>query len=178
MGQGITAEVPVSVSDNERMITQCLSVFNAPQINLRDPEQVKNRIQEYFTQCVELELRPGNMGLYAALGISRTDAFNAIHGKDKSILTPEGINILKRACRIMALYREQLGSKGKINPVTLIFWQKNFDGLKDSQSLEITAMDRSQSPGMSPDEIAKRIEQDIPIDLDDGEFSEIKGDVL
>ena len=35
----------------------------------------------------------------------------------------------------MSSIREQLAASGKLNPVTAIFWQKNFDGLKDQQEV-------------------------------------------
>ena len=58
-----------------------------------------------------------------------------------------------------------LGSTGKINPVTLIFWQKNYDGLEDKQTMEI-APRKDLEADRTPDEIAKQIEADIPIDVD------------
>jgi hypothetical protein len=73
--------------------------------------------------------------------------------------------LLKKAKVALSAYREMLGSTGKINPVTLIFWQKNYDGLEDKQTMEV-APRRDLQPDQTPDEIAKRLEQDIPIDVD------------
>ena len=83
-------------------------------------------------------------------------------GKSKSKLTPDCIDILKKALQLLAEYREQLGAQGKLNPVTLIFWQKNYDALEDSARLELTASNDERA--RTPEEIAKQIEQDIPID--------------
>ena len=47
----------------------------------------------------------------------------------------EFIKKVKAAC---ALYREGLMQDGKVNPVTGIFWQKNYDGFKDQQELVVT----------------------------------------
>ena len=163
-------DAPVSVEDNKRMITQCLRTFEAPEIDINDPDAVKRRIREYFESCEELSLRPGNMGLYAALGLSRQDVNNAITGKSKK-LNPETIDMIKKVQRALGQYREQLGATGKINPVTLIFWQKNFDGLQDTTQLEVSRADQERfEPHMTPEEIAEQvrlqIEQDIPIDGD------------
>ena len=65
----------------------------------------------------------------------------------------------------MALYRESLASEGKINPVTYIFMAKNYDGLTDTQQIEVSAA-QSQEARLSPEEIARQIEKDIPIDGD------------
>ena len=54
---------------------------------------------------------------------------------------------------------------GKVNPVTAIFWSKNFDGMTDSTTLNISA-DRGPEAQRTPSEIAKQIERDIPIDAE------------
>ena len=171
-GRNMT-DAAVSVADNNRMITQALKTFSAPAINTRDPDAVAARIQEYFQSCRDLELRPGNMGLYAALGLSRQDVHDAFRGANKSKLSPASIDMLKKATRALAAYREQLGATGRINPVTLIFWQKNFDGFEDQHRIELDASDRNVlQASLSPEEIARRIEQDIPID--DGILADVR----
>ena len=74
-------------------------------------------------------------------------------------------DLLKKVKRILSTYRESLAMSGKVNPVTAIFWSKNFDGMEDQTLIEVTA---TQGPAaqLSPEEIAKQIEQDIPIDAD------------
>ena len=69
------------------------------------------------------------------------------------------IEYLKKACKTMSSIRESLGSQGKLNPATLIFWQKNFDGLSDVQQVEIAAV---QQAVKSPEQIAAEIDDDIP----------------
>lgn len=66
---------------------------------------------------------------------------------------------------MLSEYREQLGLQGKLNPVTMIFWQKNYDGLEDNTRLEVTARPATD-PQLTPDEIQKQIEKDIPIDVE------------
>ena len=62
----------------------------------------------------------------------------------------------------MSSIREQLAASGKLNPVTAIFWQKNFDGLKDQQ--EVIVEPRKQIE--TPEEVQKMLEDDIPIDVE------------
>lgn len=142
-----------------------LDIFQAPTPDLHDPQQVRDAIINYFTSCQRNHTRPGNLGLYAALGMSRQDFNNVITGKSKSKVSPDCIDMLKRASRSIGAYRENLALNGKINPVTYIFMGKNYDGLQDQTTLEVTT---SQGPTAqrTPEEIARQIEQDIPIDAD------------
>jgi hypothetical protein len=55
--------------------------------------------------------------------------------------------------------------ENKINPVSYIFMGKNYDHLSDVQQVEVTARPATD-PQLSPDEIQKQIEKDIPIDIE------------
>ncbi len=71
----------------------------------------------------------------------------------------------KKSLEIMSSIREQLAASGKLNPVTAIFWQKNFDGLKDQQ--EVIVEPRKQiEADQTPEEVQKMLEDDIPIDVE------------
>lgn len=161
--QNAGADTPPEVINN---LIQCaLDNFNAPTPDLHNPEEVKQAIINYFTSCQRNHVRPGNLGLYAALGMSRQDYNNVITGKSKSKVSPDCIDILKKATIAIGQYREGLALDGKINPVTYIFMGKNYDGLTDTQQIEVSA-----APGpaaqQTPEEIARQIEQDIPLDAE------------
>lgn len=159
-----TGNINISNDENAAMCEYALNIFHAPAVNLDDPKEVSNAIDGYFKDCINRGLRPGNLGLYASLGLSKQDVSNAIRGYSKK-LSPPVIDLLKKAKVALSTYREMLGSTGKINPVTLIFWQKNYDGLEDKQTMEI-APRKDLEADRTPDEIAKQIEADIPIDVD------------
>lgn len=162
---------------NNNVLTQCtatpaeisnlaslaLSVFNMPTPDLHDPEQVQAAIIAYFQTCIDHGTRPGNLGLYAALGLSRQDYNNIVAGKSKSKASPMCIDMMKKATRAVGAYREGLALEGKINPVTYIFMGKNYDHLSDTQQIEVTAT-QGPAANMTPDQVAKQIEADIPID--------------
>lgn len=160
-----TGNINMSNNENAAMCEYALNIFHAPAVDLHDPEDVAAAIDRYFKDCISRGLRPGNLGLYATLGLSKQDVSDAIRGRNKSKLSPQSIDLLKKAKVALSTYREMLGSTGKINPVTLIFWQKNYDGLEDKQTMEI-APRKDLEADRTPDEIAKQIEQDIPIDVD------------
>lgn len=156
--------VMVNKDENAAMCEYALNIFHAPAVDLRDPEAVSCAIDGYFRDCINRGLRPGNLGLYASLGLSKQEVSNEIRGVTHKLSSPT-IDLIKKAKVALSTYREMLGSTGKINPVTLIFWQKNYDGLEDKQTMEI-APRKDLEADRTPDEIAKQIEADIPIDVD------------
>lgn len=157
---GDNGVMPIKKEENARYCALALDLFHAPDVDLKDPESVDAAITSYFQNCIDKGLRPGNLGLYTALGLSKQDVSNAIHGAGKK-LSPETVDLIKKAKRVMGTYREILGSEGKLNPSTLIFWQKNYDGLKDIQDITITP-----NTGMEADSTPEQIEADIPIDVE------------
>ena len=140
-------------------------------VDLHDNQSVIQASIEFFDECYTAGIRPSNMGYYRKLGLTRQDVNNALTGKSKSKISPECIDTLKKVLLILSDYREQLAVTGKINPVTAIFWSKNFDGMTDVTKLEVSSDNRITAQ-LPPDEIQKRIEQDIPIDVDGIELSD------
>ena len=128
-----------------------------------EAEEVKQAILGYLVDCEKSGKRPANLGLYRALDMTKQDVSNVLTGKSKKKVSPECLVLLKKAIMMLSEYREQLGAQGKLNPVTLLFWQKNYDSLTDSQVIQLTS-DRNERDNMTPDEVAKQIESDIPID--------------
>ena len=147
------------------LIDCALDVFNAPTPDLHKPEEIQSAIINYFESCKRRGLRPGNLGLYAALGMSKQEVHNIVSGRDKNKVSPAGRDLIKKAQRAIGQYREGLAMVGKLNPVTYIFMGKNYDGLSDTQQIEVTAQPGTTAT-MTPEEIARQIEQDIPIDVE------------
>lgn len=142
-----------------------VAAVNSPPVNLHDNESVTSAIIGFFDECERTGKRPGNMGLYRALGLTRQEINHIASGRDKNKVSPIVWDTIKKACLILSEYREQLGAQNKLNPATLIFWQKNFDSLTDTQTIELTPIERNQAE-LSPEQIQKAIEQDIPIDVE------------
>jgi hypothetical protein len=153
----------ISILTHNALETFKLSVTN--NVDLHDAKSVYNTIVQYFQQCENNHVRPGNLGLYAALGMSKQDYNNVVTGKSKSKASLDCIDLMKKAVRAIGAYREGLALEGKINPVTYIFMGKNYDGLSDVQQLEVTAKP-AQDPTLTPDEIQQQLEKDIPIDIE------------
>ncbi len=151
----------MTVDENTKMIMLCMETFNHPVPDLNNPEEVAATITEYFQTCIDKELRPGNLGLYAWLGLDKKQVNHLLAGRMKT--NTATLDLIKKAIRTLATYRETLGSSGKLNPITLLFWQKNFDHMEDKQTLEVSASDHNVAEH-TPEQIAAAIEADIPED--------------
>lgn len=160
--------VELSDADNANITMYALSVFEQSEqqlVDLDNPQDVSDAIRDYFQSCAARGLRPGNLGLYAWLGLSKQDVSDAIRGKSKK-LKPATIDLIKKAKLALASYREMLGSTGKINPVTLIFWQKNYDGLVDKQEIAIEPK-QTFAEQKTMEEIAASVPELLDSDLED-----------
>lgn len=133
-------------------------------IDNKDPEQLNQRALEYFNYCIEHDMKPGNLGLYATWGLNRTDICRIQQREPGSLRC----SAIKKSLEILSSIREQLAASGKLNPVTAIFWQKNFDGLKDQQEVILEPKKQIEAD-QSPEEVQQMLEQDIPIDVESAE---------
>lgn len=157
---------PITREFNAALVTAALTIAEWSNVDLHKPEQVKARIREYFTLCEEKGLRPSNLGLYAALGMSRQDVNDLFRRADRNKVSPACSDIIQKAKLALSAYREQLAICGKVSPPIAIFWAKNFDGMEDATRVELTPQRSGPAADMTPEEIAEIIERDIPIDAD------------
>ena len=159
----------VDYNENENMINMLLESFNTSVPDLDKPKEVEIAINAYFKSCISKGLRPGNMGLYSRLGLTKNDVKDLIQGRVKTVegrkVSIETISLIKKSQRALSEFREGLGSAGKLNPATLIFWQKNFDGLEDVQRVDVAPVNNLQAE-KTPEELQQIAEQDIPIDAE------------
>lgn len=133
-----------------------LDIYRQAPPDLHDVEQVNETIINYFNSCEKNGVRPSNLGLYACLGMTRQDVDNVLTGKSRSKASPAVIDVLKRVKLSLSAYREALVMAGKVNPVTAIFWAKNYDHMTDTQTIEVTT-DRDSTPLLTQSDIDKRI---------------------
>lgn len=93
-----------------------------------DPDYLRDCFDEYLRIAMETGSDIGNMTAYAAIGLSHQTAdawfYGRVHKDDPRYR--ELIYYIKSMC---ASYREMMAIDGRLNPLTTMFWQKNFDGL-------------------------------------------------
>ena len=121
--------------DNARLVNYTMEIMQWDKPDRNDIQALDDRLFKYLQYCMDNDIKPGNMMCYLAMGINRKIAHEWENG---TMGTPAHSDIIKKAKAICAGYRELLMQNGKINPVTGIFWQKNYDGLKDVQDVILT----------------------------------------
>ena len=157
----------IDIQENANMVNCILESFNSPLPDLDKPQEVEKAINDYFKRCISRGLRPGNLGLYSSIGLNKNEVHNLINGRIKSVngksVNVGSIDHIKKAIKQLSTFREMLGSQGKLNPATLIFWQKNFDGLEDVQRVDVSAVNQLQAE-KTQEELAASVIDDIPQD--------------
>lgn len=100
-----------------------------------DVEEMERRFQNYLQKCAEWDMKIGNQAAYAAIGINKDLVYEWTVRRQTN---PKRTEFIKKVQQFCAMYREGLMEDGKVNPVTGIFWQKNYDGMKDQQEVVLT----------------------------------------
>ena len=129
--------------DNAKYIGVSLQLFNLPPIDLHKPDEVQERLTEYFEIHVKADLKPTVAGMAMALGIDRRRLWEIKTGNhhtskgldDLPTLTTDSI---KKAYDFLETLWENYMHNGKINPVSGIFLGKNNFGYQDKQDIVVT----------------------------------------
>ncbi len=128
--------VDAEAGDNSRYLAHALTVRNLPKIDISDPVQVENRINEYLVLCMENDMKPTVKGFCNALGgISRNTLWTWRTGQFRKGTHEE---IIVKAYDLLEEMWENYMQNGKINPVAGIFLGKNNFGYQDKQEMVVT----------------------------------------
>ena len=172
----------VEAGDNTKYVLLGAKLFNLPSIDLKDPQQVNDRLNEFFQIHAEADMKPTVAGMGMALGLDRRRLWEiktGNYGTQKAIedlptLTKDSI---KKAYEYMEILWENYMQNGKINPVSGIFLGKNNFGYQDKQEHVITPNTNSDTD-FSAEDIRKRylpdsttVEQ-LSDSTDSGDFSD------
>ena len=149
--------------DNAKYINVSLQLFNLPSIDLKDPEQVQARLNEYFNIQFDADVKPTVAGMAMALGMDRRRLWEiradvANRNQDLPTLTRDYI---KRAYDFMENLWENYMQNGKINPVSGIFLGKNNFGYQDKTEYVVTPNVHNDSD-YSKEDIMARYAIDSP----------------
>lgn len=124
----------------------------ATKLDRNDVETMKKRFVGFVGYCMMNDVRFGNKIAYTAIGISKDDVYDWEHGLRRS---PAHADFIKKVKDFCGSYRELLGASGLINPVTLVWWQKNYDGLVDRSEVVLTP-NTPLGEQLRPEELAER----------------------
>ena len=146
------AETPEEFESNSRSIEHIMRIYQIAQTaDRKDPVSLRAAFINYIRLCQEDGFPVLNMAAYAAMGVDR----KVIHYWRKSE-NKEYKDLAEFVTSICALAREDKISSGKLNPVIGIFWQRNFDGLRNDTEQIQTVDDDQGHDGMTASEYRKK----------------------
>lgn len=153
-------QLQVEAGDNSKYLAHNLAMFDWRKPNMRDEQQVEQRVKDYFQLCEQNDMKPSVAGLALAFDVDRNTIYRwANDGEGSKQLSDESRRTLKKAYKILNAQMEDYMQNGKINPVAGIFLMKNNMGYRDQQ--EITLKPDSQlGEQKEPDELQKKYLED------------------
>lgn len=141
-------EENVKPGDNSRYLRYAMVSLDLPPIDISDPDQVQNRINEYFLFCIENDRKPNMIGMANWLGVDRDTVKTWKTGEYRSATHSA---VIKKAVNILEELWVDYMQNGKVNPASGIFLGKNMFGYKDVQDVVLAPA----SPlGEAPDQKA------------------------
>lgn len=121
-------DTPEAIDYNSRLIQHIIQINEiATHADKNDVSTLRSCFINYLKLCQINAFPVQNLAAYAAMGFSGFKHFEAFCNKDdqerKALYT-----FVKSTC---SMFRENMVTEGKINPVIGIFWQRNYDGLRN-----------------------------------------------
>lgn len=126
-------------------------------------EEIVQRVREFFEWHFSSGAIPTLEKLAMSLGYTRETLAAWERGGNGS--NPVRQQTIQNAKEILASYDAELAVRGRLNPLVYIFRSKNYFGMRDQ-------VDHTLAPGNplgdihTPDEIARRINAEVPDDTD------------
>ncbi len=108
--------VQTEPGDNRKYLQHTMRMWNWPEVDMREPEQVAERIEQYFGICIEDDMKPSVAGLACAFGVDRKTIWAWANGVDSKTLPTESRNLIKKAYQNLNAQMENYMQNGKINP--------------------------------------------------------------
>jgi hypothetical protein len=153
--------------DNTKYLQLGRELFNLPSIDLKDPVQVQDRLNEFFVIHENYDMKPTVAGMGMALGLDRRRLWEIrtgnISSSNKRLLELPTLTVdsIKKAYEYMEILWENYMQNGKINPVSGIFLGKNNFGYQDKTEYVVTPNVNNDSD-YNTDDIKKRYLTDSP----------------
>ena len=147
--------VMTKAGDNAKYAGVLATILSWEPVDKTDVAQLDERFVQFVNFCAENDVRITNQTAYLALGISKDEVYDWGNGHTRDKAHADFIKKVKAFC---SAYRELLGAEGKLNPVTLVWWQKQYDGMVDKQELVLTPNTQRLSDG-DYQEIAEKYKQ-------------------
>lgn len=121
--------------DNAKYAGVLATILRWGPVGKSDVDALEKRFWNFVDYCMEHDVKVTNQVTYLAMGITKDDVYNWENDRTRS---PAHSELIKKVKSFCAAYREMLGADGRLNPVTLVWWQKNYDGLVDKSEVVLT----------------------------------------
>ena len=126
--------VDTKPGENSKYAGMLMEIYSWPKPDSFNVDELEQRLVKYSEYCYIHDLRITNTVCYLALGISKQTVYEWEHQLTGTRAHSDFIQKVKQIC---GCAREQMMVDGKLNPVTGIFHQVNYDGLRDVKQQEI-----------------------------------------
>lgn len=148
--------------DNTKYLNLNMELFNMPDIDMNNVDEVQERLNEYFALFAKYDTKPTVAGMAMSLnGMDRTTLRCIakdlpIGGNGYKTALPKAVALaIKKAYFLLENLYENYMQNGKINPVAGIFLGKNNYGYQDKTEYVLTP-NTNADEDYSADDIKKR----------------------
>ena len=136
----VTGVANLPPGTNRKIIMLGIQILALPDIDINDPGQVSERLNEYLKMYAEADMKPTVNGMGNALGLDRRRLWEIATHQNRSLnINPESASLIERCYNLLSQYWEEYMQTGKINPVSGIFLAKNHFGYRDQTDFVVTA---------------------------------------
>ena len=126
---------------NARLIEHIMRIHEiASHADRHDLDSLRSCFAAYIRLCQEDGFSVSNLAAYSAMGFGGYEHFTAFYRKDDPEIR-EFCQMVKATC---SMFRESMVSDNKLNPVIGIFWQRNFDGLRNDTEQVQSALEQDE----------------------------------
>ena len=122
-------------------------------LDLNDVDKMEQRFYRYLQLCAQYDQKVGNQAAYAAMGLTKEQVWDFTN---RNKTNPARSDLMKKIQQICGMYREGLMEDGQINNITGIFWQKNYDGMKDQTDIVVTPNQNPLGEGQNAEQLAEK----------------------
>ena len=152
----------LDAGDNTKFMGVQMVLFNMPNIDLDNVEEVQQRLNDYFALYTSRDMKPTVAGMALCLnGMNRRTLWAIVNDAPtggagyKTALPPEVAHAIKKAYFLLENLWESYMNSGKVNPVAGIFLGKNNYGYQDKTEYVLTPNQQNDND-YSADEIRER----------------------
>ena len=122
-------KTPEGKEYNARLIEHIMRINEiATHADKSDLLSLKSCFIAYLQLCQEDGFSVSNISAYASMGFYNTSHFDQFARAESNPERKEFCAFVKQTC---SMFRENMIGDNKINPVIGIFWQRNYDGLRN-----------------------------------------------